>query len=211
MFKPNRIILYELIKRYSKFIKGDVLDIGAGPKDRYSELFKYNNYTKIDLDDKTGAVVVDARHTGYPDEHFDSFVCFQVLEHIYDYQRAIKEMYRILKKGGCGMISVPMVNELHEEPNDFWRFTKYSLQHDFEEQGFKIMFLDRMGGFYATIAMLISRYYRNSMADFIAKILFRLDKRNDIYIFKEKYPFEVIQHYKNDKITIGWFCVVRKL
>ena len=34
----------------------------------------------------------------YPDNHFDLVVCFQVLEHVEDYNKAIKELFRVSKK-----------------------------------------------------------------------------------------------------------------
>ena len=43
-----------------------------------------------------------------PDSQFDLIICSHVLEHIPDDRRAMKEMFRILKPGGCALIMVPM-------------------------------------------------------------------------------------------------------
>lgn len=43
------------------------------------------------------------------DEQFDLFLCSHVLEHVPDDQKAISELYRILKKGGQGVILVPLL------------------------------------------------------------------------------------------------------
>ena len=42
--------------------------------------------------------------TPFPDNNFDKVYCSQVLNHIEDGERAIKEMYRILKPGGSFLI-----------------------------------------------------------------------------------------------------------
>jgi len=47
--------------------------------------------------------------TGYPDERFDKIVFLEVLEHLprETEQRALAELYRILKKGGTLVLSTP--------------------------------------------------------------------------------------------------------
>jgi len=43
----------------------------------------------------------------YDDESFDYVTCGEVLEHLYDPFEAVKEAYRVLKKGGKYILSVP--------------------------------------------------------------------------------------------------------
>ena len=52
------------------------------------------------------------------DESFDLIICFHVLEHILNDQKAIKELYRILKENGVILIQVPLKEGLtYEDPN----------------------------------------------------------------------------------------------
>jgi SAM-dependent methyltransferase len=44
----------------------------------------------------------------FPDESFDAVICHHVLEHIPDDRKALAELYRVMKPGGWGSISVPM-------------------------------------------------------------------------------------------------------
>jgi ubiquinone/menaquinone biosynthesis C-methylase UbiE len=45
--------------------------------------------------------------TEYPDEYFDRILAIHVLEHLPDLPNALKEIYRILKKGGTLSVVIP--------------------------------------------------------------------------------------------------------
>jgi 2-polyprenyl-3-methyl-5-hydroxy-6-metoxy-1,4-benzoquinol methylase len=48
----------------------------------------------------------------YQDNFFDVITCFDTLEHIYNTDFIVREMFRILKTGGCVIISVPRTDSL---------------------------------------------------------------------------------------------------
>ncbi len=50
----------------------------------------------------------------YSDESTDIFICSHILEHVYEDQKAIAELYRILKPNGFGIIMVPILLTLKE-------------------------------------------------------------------------------------------------
>ena len=66
---------------------------------------------------------------------FDLIICNHVLEHIDNDLLAIKELYRVLKKGGCGIFQVP-INENSEKTfqnnkiTDFKKRTEVFGQYD---------------------------------------------------------------------------------
>jgi len=60
-----------------------------------------------------------------------------VLEHVYNFQLAVKNIYKALKNGGIAVIGVPMFYPLHDEPWDYWRFSEHALQKIFSD--FKII------------------------------------------------------------------------
>jgi SAM-dependent methyltransferase len=55
----------------------------------------------------------------YADDQYDFFICSHVLEHVDDDKKALRELYRILKPGGQGILMVPVVlglDEIDEDP-----------------------------------------------------------------------------------------------
>jgi len=54
----------------------------------------------------------------YEDSQFDFFICSHVLEHVSDDRKALRELYRILKPGGKGILMVPIVLSLGEIDED---------------------------------------------------------------------------------------------
>ena len=49
---------------------------------------------------------------------FDMVMCNHVLEHIEDDRKAMRELFRVLKKGGVGLLQVPMSNILDKTLED---------------------------------------------------------------------------------------------
>jgi SAM-dependent methyltransferase len=52
--------------------------------------------------------VVDITNIQFAEEHFDLLICNHVLEHVVDDAKAIAECFRVLKKGGIAIFSVPL-------------------------------------------------------------------------------------------------------
>lgn len=48
------------------------------------------------------------------DNSFDFFICSHVLEHVINPDKALNELYRILKPGGSGIIMAPIIAELKD-------------------------------------------------------------------------------------------------
>jgi predicted SAM-dependent methyltransferase len=76
---------------------------------------KFINYRSADLyrNDVDDCVDLTDMCT-YQDESKDVLICSHILEHISDDDKAIAELYRVLKRGGWGIIMVPiMIGLLH--------------------------------------------------------------------------------------------------
>ena len=56
-------------------------------------------------------VATDITNLSFPDESFSVIYASHVLEHVENDHRALREFYRVLKKGGWGMFNVPIVAE----------------------------------------------------------------------------------------------------
>ena len=53
---------------------------------------------------------VDITNITFDDNSFDLIMCTHVLEHIPDDRKAMRELYRVLKKGGLAFLNVPLFN-----------------------------------------------------------------------------------------------------
>lgn len=51
-----------------------------------------------------------------------------VLEHVFDFHKAIENTYRALKPNGIAIIFIPVFYPFHDEPADYWRFTEHSMR-----------------------------------------------------------------------------------
>lgn len=56
--------------------------------------------------------------TAYPDGFCTAFICSHVLEHVVDDQAALKELHRILKPGGWGILMVPLMTHIETSVED---------------------------------------------------------------------------------------------
>jgi SAM-dependent methyltransferase len=65
-------------------------------------------YITADIDSPLADVQMDIMDIHFEDAMFDMILCYHVLEHIPDDQRALSELYRVLKPGGWGIIQSPI-------------------------------------------------------------------------------------------------------
>ena len=66
---------------------------------------------------------------GFPDAAFDFVFCDQVLEHVEgDPQKAVDEVWRVLRPGGIAVITSCFIYRLHDCPGDYWRFSPAALR-----------------------------------------------------------------------------------
>src|SRR3989344_3390929 len=153
IFQPDRYLLEKQIKQASKYVTGRVLDVGAGEFDRYGGVFTCREYIRMDIGAGLNVDVVgSADNIPFADSSFDSVVSTQVFEHLANPLKAAKEVHRVLRAGGMLLITVPQWNELHSEPHDYWRYTKYGFIELFERNGFKVVEYDQRGGFFSNVA-----------------------------------------------------------
>jgi len=69
----------------------------------------------------------------FPDNEFDVIFLMEVLEHVKNPFLAADEIFRILRPGGILIGSTPFILGIHDAPYDYYRFTKYGLEHIFED------------------------------------------------------------------------------
>jgi SAM-dependent methyltransferase len=78
------------------------------------------NYLTADLYEPNVMVKMDITNIQYPDASFDIVICNHVLEHIPDDRKAMRELFRVLRPGGWGILQVPLSMKLtstYEDPS----------------------------------------------------------------------------------------------
>lgn len=70
------------------------------------------------------------------DEKFDVIFAEQVFEHLLYPHRAATNVYKMLKPGGCFIVSTPFLVRFHPQPEDCTRWTEVGMRHFLEDCGF---------------------------------------------------------------------------
>ena len=165
----SRIILDLIAGCYSRHIqnnvKGKLLDLGCGNVPLYQAYKPYitdnicvdwgSSYTKnifidfeLDLNEPLP----------FSENEFDTIILSDVLEHIKKPNLLLKEMHRVLNSGGKALINVPFFYGLHEQPYDYFRYTKHGLTFLSEDTGFKIELIEAIGGSPEIFGDLVSKH-----------------------------------------------------
>jgi len=129
-------------KVISKYSRGSLLDCGAGNvpfygvyKDLVSDITctdwgsSHHDLQHIDRE-------VDlSKKLPFDDSTVDTILLTDVLEHLSNPQLLLSESERILRKSGHVLIFVPFLYWIHEQPFDYFRYTKYALTNLIESSG----------------------------------------------------------------------------
>ncbi|MDP3354233.1 MAG: methyltransferase domain-containing protein, partial [Flavobacteriaceae bacterium] len=92
------------------------------PEQCFVNLFRKQqnlDYLTADLYSPIADVKADILALPFDDNTFDVVFCNHVLEHIIDDQKAMSELYRVMKKGGFGIFQVPQDLNLEKTFEDF--------------------------------------------------------------------------------------------
>jgi len=140
----------DLIAALGMYAKGKLLDIGCGNKPYYEVVSplidEYIGCDIIQSSDQRVDILCPANKIPLPDCTFDTVISTQTIEHVEDHQGLLDEAFRLLKPGGHLILSGPMYWPLHEEPYDFFRFTKYGLSYLLGNSGFQVIDIKSNGG-----------------------------------------------------------------
>lgn len=183
-----RELLYREIKKVS--LEGDVLDLGGSYLSAYQKNFDGQHVFKVvNMDSRLQRDYEFDLEENFvtEDSSYDAILCFNVLEHIFNYQNLLRESYRTLKTPGTFILAVPFLIQLHPSPHDHWRFSEETLRKICADAGFKSVSVQAIGtGVFGGLAQLsygilhynFLRWVVNRCAIFLDNLVSRIKKEN---------------------------------
>jgi SAM-dependent methyltransferase len=186
-----------------------MLDAGAG-ECQYKHYFARHRYYGIDLGVGDGAwnyrgldVLGNLDALPFRDAAFDACINIVTLEHVQRPRRVICEMARTLVPGGKILIVTPFEWEEHQQPHDYFRYTRFSLEMMMKAAGLTDITITPLGGMFR----LISRRLFNALQFFPGPWMFVAA----IFFVPPALLlplFEPLDKQKN--FTLGYLCSARK-
>jgi SAM-dependent methyltransferase len=168
------------LKKVEGYISGDVLDIGCGNKP-YKKIFKRAvTYTGTNSEEyyednviystSTDDVIVnDGCNLPFEGDRFDSVLNFQVLPVFEDMDLFFREVGRVLKTGGCFLLTSDFLYPLWNNPHNYFRASVYGFRLLAERNDFEIIRIEAFGGYWTMAARVMHKYLVRQLANFIQR------------------------------------------
>ncbi len=186
-----------------------VLDAGAG-EGSYRHHFARQRYCGFDLGVGDPAwdyshldVIGDLASLPFPSATFEACLSVVTLEHVTRPRRVVCEMARTLSPGGRILIVAPLEWEEHQQPHDYFRYTRFGLKMLLQQAGFTEISIAPVGG----IFRLLSRRLFNALQLFPGPLVFVAA----IFLAPPALVlplFEPLDRKRN--FTLGFICAARK-
>jgi SAM-dependent methyltransferase len=114
LYLDNQFRSFDKQRRYR------LVDFGPAPSlQKKLKSYAFLSYRSADLFRKSADDQIDITDMRpYVDNSIDILICSHILEHVPNDRKAMKELYRVLRPGGFGIVIVPIVNDLNETHED---------------------------------------------------------------------------------------------
>lgn len=186
-----------------------LLDAGAG-EGNYKHYFSAQRYCGLDLgvgDQQWNYaqldVVGDLSILPFRDSTFDACLNVVTLEHVKNPARVIREIARTLAPGGRFLLIVPFEWEEHQQPHDYFRFTRYSLDYLLGQGGLDEVSIRPVGGFFR----LLSRRMLSALQFFPGPFIFI----GAIFFVPPALLLPMLEPLdRRQNFTLGYICSARK-
>ena len=150
--------------------RGRLLDVGCGDNP-YEYIFQpfVSEYVGIEHEatftdtsaqrrDRKPDYLYDGKRLPFEDRSFDTVLNVQVLEHTPEPGALVREMARVLRDDGLLILTAPFEFRLHEEPNDFFRYTPHGLKQLCSRAGLEVIYTEQQGDLTTVIGHKLNGY-----------------------------------------------------
>jgi hypothetical protein len=199
----------DLVKRNAALVRTPILEVGSkdyGSTPDFRSLFPCDTYVGVDLFPGDGVDVVldltddfERIDRALAGARFNTVICFSVLEHCRNPFAMSANITRLLQDGGTVFISVPFSWQIHDYPDDYWRFTSAGVRLLFPEMVFDdarcCMSTSKLGqfkpidDFMFRAELSVSAALRRGEYGFARSLLVRLVRRLRVFPFIFDYRY----------------------
>lgn len=194
----SAVMLENSLRQCQSFVKGALLDVGCGMRPYEKTFFSgAKTYLGSDyLSDRSRPdVIASALDLPFEAESFDTVVSTEVLEHVPDPLRALREMRRVIRPDGFLILTTPMYWPRHEVPYDYFRYPYDGMLHLVKESGWELVKIFNRGNSYAFLGQVFAQ---------MAPRLFHIKPlpwlMNSFFLWCDR-------NRHNDAHTLGWTVV----
>ena len=188
----RREILKKILRRFLERKRNNILEIGCGTGGNLKILGEFGNVSGLDNSKEalsfcgergfTNLILSKAEEINLPSESFDLVAALDVLEHIEDDEKTMREVQRLLKNGGLFLATVPAYSFLwsaHDElVHHKRRYRDSELSKKLKTAGFDVVKISHII-FFIFPAILLFRI--------IEKIFFPKKKKSTAYVMLPKF------------------------
>jgi hypothetical protein len=133
----DRIFINRFLHNHREIIRGNCLEVEEpaytrkfGQPGHIAHALKFVPTPGVITESE---VVADlTRPETVPEARFDTFICTQTLNFIFDLEQVIVSIHKLLKPGGYALITVAGISQIsrydYDRWGDYWRFTDHSLR-----------------------------------------------------------------------------------
>ncbi len=179
------LILYLFKNTFGNYNKNrKILDIGCGTGTELKILSRFGQVTALDINEQAlelakqnncQIILADIEKYDLDNNYYDAVCCFDILEHLENDQRAIKNIFNSLKSKGYFFFTVPACQFLFSNHDIALghqrRYSKKGILLKLEKAGFKIIKINYWFFLLFPIALTVR----------IIKIIFTKLNKNNIY------------------------------
>jgi SAM-dependent methyltransferase len=159
----NWLVNHKVIRaaeRTRPYVHGVLLDVGCGSM-RARQWFegRITRYLGVDLaasrylGDEPLTAFARGEALPFRDASMDTVLGMSMLTYFPEPQRMIDEAYRVLRPGGTLILEFTQMVPVHEEPHDYFRFTRFGAQWLLERAGFEMVECLPVGGLMSRVGL----------------------------------------------------------
>jgi SAM-dependent methyltransferase len=196
---------YERLEKLS--LDGEILDVGGSRRSGYHQLISgTNKFTVINIDSECEPDYFVNIEEQFPfeDGQFDNAICFNVLEHVYEFENVVSEQIRCIKPGGKIVIATPFMHHVHGSPDDYLRYTESAFKRMATKYDCSVEKIEQLGdGFFSLGFQCVGDAIPTTYLQFFFKV---------IAVSLDKFLNKISRRYRQltSRLPLGYYVILEK-